>query len=551
MDGAARITSWNAAAEQLYGYRAVEAVGGGLDLIASSAEAQQLSAWLARATTGEGVEAVAAHDVLGRHRDGSAVEVSVTVSPVLDAGGAVVGASIAARDISERRRAEAALRQAEQRFTLAFTHAPAGVLITALTGERAGHFLSANPAACTMLGHSHERLLEMTSADITHPADLPGAQARLQQLLEGSASSAHFEKRYVREDGATIWGAVHLALVHGVEGEPLYAVTHVEDVTRERADRERLAQVNTELAATNAELAEANEALQRVNGELDRFTATVAHDLKSPLTSIAGYAELLADLAEARSHGPRSTQARDPGGPAPSSDGWDGPTPSDPDPGSGSVEVVALEAIGRSTQRMRTLIDGLLSYARARSEALDLQPVHTAAVVDDVVLDLAAVLERTGAIVTRGPLPTVQAHPVLLRQVIANLVGNAVKYVAAGAAPRVQVSARRTAQCWEFAIADNGIGIPAEAREKVFAMFHREAGGDYEGAGIGLATCRRIVDRHGGRLWVSAHHERSDGTRAPGSVFHFTVPVTERAAAPAEAPEPAADGDPAARPSSS
>jgi diguanylate cyclase (GGDEF)-like protein/PAS domain S-box-containing protein len=237
-----RITSWNAAAQQLYGYSAEQMIGDDLHLIADAVDVTRMAGWLAQAATGQRVGSTAPADAVGRHRDGHPLDVSITVSPVLDAAGVVVGASIAARDVAERRRAEAALREAEQRFSLAFTHAPTGVLITALTGPSAGRFLSANPAACSMLGHSPEALQHLTSADITHPEDLPTARRRLQQVLGGASASVHFEKRYVRADGSTLWGAVDISVVHGADGEPLYSITHVEDVTGKRADRRRLAE---------------------------------------------------------------------------------------------------------------------------------------------------------------------------------------------------------------------------------------------------------------------------------------------------------------------
>ncbi|WP_432523758.1 PAS domain S-box protein [Kineococcus sp. SYSU DK006] len=242
VDLGGRVTSWNAAAERLYGYSAEQVVGGDLHPIADAGDVTRLAGWLGRAAAGRRVASTAPADALGRHRDGHALHVSITVSPVLDAAGVVVGAAITARDIAERRRAEAALREAEQRFALAFTHAPTGVLITALTGERAGRFLSANPAACSMLGHSPEALQQLTSADITHPEDLPEARLHLQRLLDGASASVHFEKRYVRADGRTLWGAVDIAVVHGADGQPLYSITHVEDVTGQRADRRRLAE---------------------------------------------------------------------------------------------------------------------------------------------------------------------------------------------------------------------------------------------------------------------------------------------------------------------
>ncbi len=241
VDGTGTITSWNAAAERLYGYRAEEVLGAGLERLASHVEAQQLRAWLIRATSGSGAAPVDARDTVGRHRDGHDVEVSITVSPVLDAAGAVVGASLAARDIAERRRAEAALHEAERRFSLAFTHAPTGVLITALTGESAGRFLNTNPAVCRMLGYTREELLGKTFADVTHPEDLHVSREQVRRLVAGEVSTAHLEKRYVRADGTVIWVALDMAVVHDDEGRALYAVTHVEDVTGKRADRQRLA----------------------------------------------------------------------------------------------------------------------------------------------------------------------------------------------------------------------------------------------------------------------------------------------------------------------
>ncbi|WP_432544011.1 bifunctional diguanylate cyclase/phosphodiesterase [Kineococcus sp. SYSU DK002] len=289
VDGTGAITSWNAAAEQLYGYRAEEVLGAGLGRVASTAEVQQLRAWLIRATSGAGAAPVDARDTVGRHRDGTDVEVSVTVSPVLDAAGAVVGASIAARDTAERRRAEAALREAEQRFSLAFTHAPTGVLITALTGEAEGRFLHTNPAVCRMLGYSREELLGKTFADVTHPEDLHVSREQVRRLVEGGTPSAHLEKRYVRADGTVIWVALDMAVIHDGDGRPRYAVTHVEDVTAKRADRQRLAasEQRFRLAFDTAPVGmvivglgddDAARVLQ-VNSTLCRFTGLSAEDL--------------------------------------------------------------------------------------------------------------------------------------------------------------------------------------------------------------------------------------------------------------------------------
>jgi PAS domain S-box-containing protein len=608
------VTSWNAAAAELYGYTAAERLGTPLSSGVPADRVAELHEWLARIEAGGRVDQA---ETVRRRKDGSLIEVSLTLSPVLDADNGVTGASITSRDITERRQAEtdlrrqaivfdrmndmvvitdanrtivdcnpaaerimectreellerlpdagtaaaqdrfgavlrenddawngdveftrvdgsaavaelvtvplhasdgsftgmimvgrdvtgaraasAALRQSEQRFTLAFTQAPIGVILTGMQAHNRGRILSANPAVCAMLDYPRDQLLRLTFVDITHPDDAASSREQVQRMLTSEKASVHFEKRYLRSDGSTIWVALSASVVRDDDGAPSYSVTHLQDITQRRADHERL-------ALASADLAESNQALQRVNGELDRFTATVAHDLKTPITSIAGYAEILQDLALSDGEG---MQAR------------------------------ALRAVLENTDRMCTLIDGLLAYARASNEPLTLDTVDTAALVRDIAAELAPTLSRTGGWITIGKLPVVAAHTVLLRQVFSNIIGNAIKYVAPGVAPQIEVSAELVAGTWSFTITDNGIGIPVEARHRVFRMFHRETTNGFEGTGIGLTTCKRIIDRHGGTMQVSGRPERGATPREPGSVFQFTVAAPAPAPALAEARVPA------------
>ncbi|WP_106211458.1 bifunctional diguanylate cyclase/phosphodiesterase [Kineococcus rhizosphaerae] len=238
VDDAGRVTSWNAAAERLYGRPAADAVGAHVHGLALAGEPDQLDGWLARAVAGQVVDPV---DTPGRHADGTDLDLSVAFSPVLDGSGAVVGASLTARDVADRRAAEAALRAAEERFSLAFDQAPTGVLLTTLTGEHAGRFADTNPAVCALLGYSREQLLGMTFADVTHPDDLAVSQDRVRALVSGAVPSVHFEKRYVRADGRVVWVALDAAVLRDPDGAARFSVTHVEDITGKRADRMRLA----------------------------------------------------------------------------------------------------------------------------------------------------------------------------------------------------------------------------------------------------------------------------------------------------------------------
>jgi len=169
-------------------------------------------------------------------------------------------------------------------------------------------------------------------------------------------------------------------------------------------------------------------------------------------------------------------------------------------------------------QRMQAMIDDLLLYSRAGTANLQRVDVAAAELVEAALRDLAPAVAETGAAVEVGELPTVRADAGQLRRVFQNLLSNAMKYTAPDVEPRVLVSCRDCDADWEIAVADNGIGIEPRNAERVFEMFARVHGGaEYRGTGLGLAISRRIVERHGGRLWVEAN-------AGGGSVFRLTLP---------------------------
>jgi len=168
-------------------------------------------------------------------------------------------------------------------------------------------------------------------------------------------------------------------------------------------------------------------------------------------------------------------------------------------------------------ERMRLLIDDLLRYNRLDRDQTAATPTDSAGAAHAAVENLAEVIARRGAQVAIGPLPTVRASAPQLIQLFQNLIENAIKYGPAEA-PQVDISAREDASAWRFSVRDNGIGIEPAYHEKIFAVFQRLHGRDeYPGTGMGLAICRKIVERHGGRIWV----ESEAGT---GATFHFTLP---------------------------
>jgi signal transduction histidine kinase len=216
---------------------------------------------------------------------------------------------------------------------------------------------------------------------------------------------------------------------------------------------------------------------RRMESELRGYADMVAHDLREPVTGIAH----LVTLLERRADEP--------------------PSP----------EVLAL--LRASTERARELIDGVLDYARAGE--LQRERVALDRVMGEVAADLLPTLDEAGAALDVGALPEVQGDPRQLRRVLQNLVGNAVKF-RGEAPPRVEVSALQGNEGWVVTVRDNGVGVNPDHASRIFGMFAR-ANGDTEGTGIGLAVCRRVVEAHGGRIWV----EPAEGG---GSAFRFTLP---------------------------
>lgn len=235
-----------------------------------------------------------------------------------------------------------------------------------------------------------------------------------------------------------------------------------------------------------AEEAAARQAIQleRANAELEAFVETVSHDLSAPLQTARGLLETVVE--DFASDLPEQAAAR------------------------------VNRAIHRLKQ-LQALVMDLLAYSQAAGEP-KVMKVDMTALANDCVDACDSHIEEAGAKVLIDPLPTVNGDPVLLSTLIQNLISNAVKFRREGVSPRVQVSAERAPRAWRFTVSDNGIGIEQSERHRVFHAFHRPAAADdYPGTGVGLATCQRVVERHGGRIWI-------DDAEGGGTAVRFTIP---------------------------
>jgi PAS domain S-box-containing protein len=336
-----------------------------------------------------------------------------------------------------------------------------------------GYIKRANDAWTRTLGWTEDELRAVPYVEFIHPEDRENTIQEAMRLAAPGAESRDFEIRIRTREGSY---RVFLFSARGAPSEGLiYAVA--KDITERKASEMALEAVNAQLEQHAADL-------ERSNANLERFAYVTSHDLSEPLRMVSGFVSLLSNR-------------------------YKGQLDSDADE--------FMRYIVDGVERMQALIRDLLTYSRAGRAELELAPVDMTDLVERALETLTRVVEETGGRVDIGVLPTVQGDAIQLAQLVQNLVVNALKFTNEEP-PVVRVSAERNGNAWRFAVADNGIGIEPAYAERIFEVFQRLHGPEaYPGTGIGLAICRTIADRHGGRIWV----ESAPGA---GSTFLFTIP---------------------------
>jgi signal transduction histidine kinase len=241
----------------------------------------------------------------------------------------------------------------------------------------------------------------------------------------------------------------------------------------------------TERKQSEEQLRETSEELARSNAELERFAYVASHDLQEPLRMVSSYVQLLARRYKGRLD-------------------------------SDANEFIAFAVDGAT--RMQRLINDLLMYSRVGTKGRPFEPTDCNTVLGQSLVNLSATIEETRAVITSDDLPTVMADETQVAQLFQNLVSNAVKFRGEDS-PRIHISCEQENNQWIFSVSDNGIGIDRAYHERIFAIFQRLHGkSEYPGTGIGLAICKKIVERHGGRMWLESEPGK-------GSTFFSTIPA--------------------------
>ena len=461
----------NVQAEKQFGYSRDELVGQKVKNIIPEGFAERLIADGTRSAAealaqqiGTGIELIA------RRKNRSEFPIEIMLSPLESAEGTLVTAAI--RDISVRRAAERHLAQMEGRYRGLLEAAPDAMVVVNQKGE----IVLLNVQAEKQFGYSRDELVGQKVKNIIPQGFAERLVADALRSVEDALAQqigTGIELTGRRKDSSEFPIEIMLSPLESAEG--ILVTAAVRDITTRKT--------------AEANLLNKMEELNRSNEELGQFAYIASHDLQEPLRMVASYTQLLSRR-------------------------YKGKLDSDAD------EFIAFAVDGAS--RMQRLIQDLLAYSRVGTKGRDLLDISSEEALQQALINLRGAIEEKGALVTHDPLPAVVADDMQLIQLFQNLVGNAIKYQNAGI-PKVHISASRNgSKKWTFSVKDNGLGIDPQYFEKIFGMFQRlHKREEFAGTGIGLAICKKIVERHGGSISVESQPGQ-------GSTFRFALAESEK-----------------------
>ncbi|MDY6835918.1 MAG: PAS domain S-box protein [Chloroflexota bacterium] len=474
-DLSGNITSWNTGAELMIGYSKEEAVDNMsayqmIDPLTSPPTfMQDLAKDVSETGSFKG-------EVKGLRKNGEIYDASINVNPLKDASNNIIGLLAIIQDITEQHRVQEDLRESEEQYRRLVDNLNDGYVIVAPSRE----ILFANAKACSILGYQAKEIISLDYYTTIAPEMIEYATQIHQDFINHNVDYLQRELTILRKDGIEVPAEMSIGSLE------YKGISAVSVIIRDCTDRK---QVEEQREVLLKELAASNEKLCQSNSELQNFAYIASHDLREPLRKISAFGEILSSSI---------------------SDKLD------------EDDLENLNYMIDGASRMQQMIDALLSYSRVTTTAKEFGEVDLNRVMKDITeLEISMQLDETnGTIEIPEPLPRVNADKIQIYELLHNLVGNGLKYHRQNVAPRIIVRGMANDdRMVRLEVEDNGIGIAEEHHKEVFNMFRRlHSRGEYEGTGIGLAICKKIVERHGGEIGIKSSPDE-------GSTFWFTLPI--------------------------
>ena len=377
----------------------------------------------------------------------------------------------AIHDITERRKALQQIAASERKYRQIVETAQEGIWLI----DETDCTVFVNKKMCQMLEYSQEEIIGKPNYFFKNEKERESAIRQIEKRKKGI--SEQYETSYITKSGKCLWVSVSANPVLDDEGNYKGALGMLTDITQRKLQEELLKKSEADLEMKNKEL-------EQKNIELEQFAYIASHDLQEPLRTVTSFADQLQKQYK---------------------DKFD------------NIGQKYLYFIEQGTERMKTLVTDLLDYSRI-GRGKETKPIDCNKVIHTVIADLHMAIHESHAEIEAEKLPVINGYSTEVKQLFQNLVVNAIKFRKKEEPPKIHITAQPVNGAWEFSVADNGIGIDEQYNERIFVIFQRlHTRNEYEGSGIGLSHCKKIVELHGGKIWVKSKPGK-------GSTFYFTLP---------------------------